>query len=78
MRIELALFASLTAFYPGGGERGARALEVEDGTTVIDVIEDLGLPDAPRIIFVNNRGADEETVLRDGDRLAVFPPIAGG
>jgi len=78
MRIELALFASLTAFYPGGGECGARPLELEDGTTVTDVIVDLGLPDAPRIVFVNNRGAPETTVLEDGDRLAIFPPIAGG
>ena len=78
MKIELALFASLAAFLPGGGKRGARILEVEDGTAVADIIADLGLPDAPRIVFVNNRGTAEETVLKDGDRLAIFPPIAGG
>lgn len=78
MKIELALFASLAAFLPGGGGREARSLELEDGTTIADVIADLGLPDAPRIIFVNNRSAEESTVLETGNRLAIFPPIAGG
>ena len=77
MQIELALFASLTAFYPGGGE-GARAFDIEDGTTVTDVIAELGLPNAPRVIFVNNLTTDESTVLQDGNRLAIFPPIGGG
>jgi len=42
------------------------------------VISDLRLPDQPRIVFVNNRHAAEDSVLRDGDRLAIFPPVAGG
>ena len=78
MKIELALFASLAAFLPGGGGRGALQLELDDGTTVADVIDQLGLPDAPRIVFVNNRAAEESATLSDGDRLAIFPPIAGG
>ncbi len=78
MKVELALFASFTAFLPGGGGRGARSIELAEGTTVAQVIEDLGLPDSPRIVFVNNRAAEESTVLHEGDRLAIFPPIAGG
>jgi len=78
MQIELALFASLAAFYPGGGERSARPFEIDDGTTIADVIATLGLPDAPRILFINNRHAEESYVLQAGDRLAIFPPIAGG
>ncbi len=78
MKIELALFASLAAFLPGGGGRAARSVDLDDGTTIADVIVDLGLPDAPRIIFVNNRSAQESAALEDGDRLAIFPPIAGG
>ena len=78
MQIELALFASLTAFYPGGGGRAARPMDLTDGTTIAEVIAKLDLPDAPRIIFVNNVSAEESAALQDGDRLAIFPPIAGG
>ena len=38
----------------------------------------LGLPDEPRVVFVNGTHAAEETVLCEGDRLAIFPPVAGG
>ncbi len=30
------------------------------------------------IIFVNSRHADFETVLKEGDTLAIFPPVGGG
>jgi len=38
----------------------------------------LGLPDQPRITFVNGRHADESAELQEGQRLAIFPPVAGG
>ncbi|MBN2404409.1 MAG: MoaD/ThiS family protein [Coriobacteriia bacterium] len=78
MQIELALFASLAAFYPEGGEGAQRTLSLDEKTTVADLIARLQLPDAPRIVFVNNRTADESAVLEDGDRLAIFPPVGGG
>ena len=56
----------------------ARAFELDEGTTIADVIETLGLPDQPRIVFVNGRHADEDASLHEGDRLAIFPPVAGG
>ena len=81
MNIDLALFASLSKFQPdgdGSGGRKAHAMELTDGTSISEVISALGLPDGPRVIFVNGRHAAEEHVLEDGDRLAIFPPVAGG
>lgn len=79
MKIDVVLFASLAAFQPDGrGGRGARSFELAEGTTIADVIGLIGLPDEPRIVFVNQRHAAEDTVLRDGDRLGIFPPVAGG
>ena len=52
--------------------------ELAEGTTIAQVIESLGLPDQPRVVFVNSRHADEDSALHDGDRLAIFPPVAGG
>lgn len=79
MRVEVVLFAHLSNFQPDGqGGRHARTFELAEGTTVGDVIDGIGLPDEPRVIFVNNRHAPEEQVLSEGDRLAIFPPVAGG
>lgn len=77
--IELALFAKLAARYPTPGSgREPRALEIAEGTTVGALVEALGLAEEPRITFVNGRHAADDRVLSAGDRLAIFPPIAGG
>jgi len=79
MKVDVVLFAHLASFQPDGqGGRHSRGFDLAEGTTIADVIASIGLPDQPRVIFVNNRHADEATVLRDGDRLAIFPPVAGG
>lgn len=77
--VDVVLFAHLSDFQPDGrGGRHSRTFEFDDGTTIADVIAMLKLPDEPRVIFVNGRHADDARVLADGDRLAIFPPVAGG
>lgn len=79
MQIRVALFAHLSRFQPDGeAGREPRVFELPEGTTVGAVIESLGLPDEPRVLFVNGRHAEEGTVLSEDDRLAIFPPVAGG
>jgi len=79
MTIQLALFAYLSRYQPDGqGGRTARPIDVADGATVGDLIARLGLPDGPRVVLVNGRHAGDGQELFDGDRLAIFPPIAGG
>ncbi|PKQ16296.1 MAG: molybdopterin synthase sulfur carrier subunit, partial [Actinobacteria bacterium HGW-Actinobacteria-7] len=79
MTIDVALFAYLSAYQPDGqGGRHSRPLEVDDGTAVSDVIDLLGLPDQPRVVFVNGRHAADDYIFVSGDRLAIFPPVAGG
>jgi sulfur carrier protein ThiS len=79
MTVDIALFAYLADYQPDGeGGRRPRAFELAPGTTIADVITVLGLPDEPRVVFIGGKHAEEETVLRDGDRLAIFPPVAGG
>jgi sulfur-carrier protein len=79
MNVDVALFAYLSKYQPDrAGGRHARAFDLADGTTIADVIATLGLPDQPRIVFVNGRHTPEASPLQDGDRLAIFPPVAGG
>ncbi len=78
MRVDVALFASLSGFHPEPGEERTRTYELEPGATVADVIVALGLPDQPRIVFIGGRHAEESAELHEGDRVAIFPPVAGG
>lgn len=83
MKIELALFASLTAYLPASAEAGSsgshsRVIDLPDGTTVGQVISSLGLPDEPRIVFVSGRHAPDEHVLTERARVGIFPPVGGG
>ncbi len=76
--IQLALFAKFSSRHPDGGGRGARPLQVDAGSTVADLVTRLGLAGEQRITFVNGRHAPDERALAEGDRLALFPPVAGG
>ena len=79
MNVDVALFAYLADYQPDGlGGRAPRAFTLKEDATIASVIESLGLPDEPRIVFVNGKHAEEPDVLREGDRLAIFPPVAGG
>ena len=79
MNVDIALFAYLADYQPDGlGGRAPREFAFADETTIADVIASLGLPDEPRIVFVNSKHAEEPSALHDGDRLAIFPPVAGG
>lgn len=84
MKIQLKLFATLTAHLPVEARRaGLVQLEVEPGTTVRGLIELRGLPPALcTMVLVNGAflaAADlGGRALRDGDTVAIWPPVGGG
>ncbi len=74
MQVKIKLFASLRTFGPD--EQGR---ELPEGTTIDAVVDILRIPRTIRLLMIVNgehRNADQ--VLKDGDDLALFPPIAGG
>lgn len=74
MKLTVRLFASLR-----DGRFEAETRRYGPDTTVGDVLADLGIPEsAVKLVFVNNRHARADVVLRDGDVLGIFPPIGGG
>ena len=78
MKVDVALFASLSGFHTLPGEGHTRHYDLTPGTKIADVITMFGLPDQPRIVFVDNLHAEETAELHEGQRLAIFPPVAGG
>jgi len=52
---------------------------VKEGSTVLDVVRQLGMPESQiRIIAVNGKQSDLKTVLSENDTVFIFPPAAGG
>lgn len=76
MLITARLFAGLRE-RAGTGER---ELDLPDGARVSDVWNALGLGDEPPglLYAVNRSYAPADTVLADGDEVALIPPVSGG
>jgi molybdopterin converting factor small subunit len=78
MNVHCRLYASLSKFGPVSNG-GNSVVRVPRGTTVGGLIDQLRVPvDEIKIIFVNGIHADHDRVLQDGDRVGLFPLVAGG
>ncbi len=74
MKVEINLYASLARFVPRRGP-----VEIDGETTILGLLRRLNVPlDKVKIIFLNGIHASGEETLSDGDRIGVFPPVAGG
>jgi len=79
VKLELHLYASFRSFLPEKSVGNSCFVEVADGTTVKELLEQLKIPpEAPKVIFLNGIHAKGDEVLKDGDRVGAFPPVAGG
>ena len=53
--------------------------ELSDNTSVEKLILDLGIEQGSvKLIFVNGKKQNGIYILKDGDRLGLFPPVGGG
>ena len=84
MTIGLKLFASLAVHLPAEARASHRIdLDVDPGTTVLDVIRRHGIPEALcAIVLVDGHWVarpDRATrAMSEGQVLAIWPPVAGG
>jgi sulfur-carrier protein len=84
MNITLKLFASLTDYLPVESKyTNIVALDVAEGTTIGNIIEQHRLPAKwVHLVLVNGvyiyPEQRAEHTLVEGDVLAIWPPIAGG
>jgi sulfur carrier protein ThiS len=84
MKITFKLFATLQDYLPAEGRKAnALTLELDEGTTVDQVIARFALPrNLVHLVLIDGsfvppaeRGS---RILADGDTLAIWPPVAGG
>ena len=83
MNITVKLYALLDKYLPEGAKKNQIVLPFDDGATVSDVIASLKLPEtACHLVLVNGvyiaPGERAGRVLKDGEALAIWPPVAGG
>jgi molybdopterin synthase sulfur carrier subunit len=74
MKVTVKLFASLRKDRFAVDER-----DYQDGATVGHILASLRIPEEEAaIIFINGRHAEPDSLLKEGDLLAIFPPVGGG
>ncbi|MBI5849382.1 MAG: MoaD/ThiS family protein [Nitrospirae bacterium] len=71
--MKIKLFASLRKFGPD-----EQIIELPDKATIDDAIDSLNIPKTALLRIVNGEHRPAVHQLKDGDELALFPPIAGG
>lgn len=79
MQIEVTVFATLRKYLPDLPVGGSKYLEVDPGATLADLMQMLGLPPEEVKIAIRNHVQTElDEIVKDGDRIAFAPAIAGG
>ena len=74
MKLKIKLFASLQKFMPN-----VEKVELDDNCTVLDLLKKIGISSSEvTITLVNDRHVQLDQTLHEGERVAIFPPIAGG
>jgi sulfur-carrier protein len=79
MQIRVKLFATLGRYALSGVPGVPFEMELSEGVTLDDVVEQLKLPrEEVKVFFVNGRARPMDWPLEPGDDVGVFPLVAGG
>jgi sulfur-carrier protein len=77
MRVKVELQAYLEQYSPNGND--LFDYELPEGASVGDLVSKLGIPpDLASVIIVSDTNADPSHELKEGDRVTLIPPLAGG
>ena len=78
-KIEIRLFASLRKYHPDSGDSGAFTMELNDKASLGNLIDELKIPRQEiGVLMVNGTWQKENYLLRNEDRVGLFPLIGGG
>lgn len=77
--VKVRVYANLRQYLPDLPIGQSAGLSLPDGSTVANVLDHFGIPQAEvRMCFVNGLHREPEHQLHQQDELAFFPPIGGG
>ena len=81
--VTLKLYASLGAFLPAGHARNEASVDVPEGTSIDALLDRHGVPrEARHLVLLNGvfqpPATRADVLLKSGDAVAVWPPVAGG
>jgi molybdopterin synthase sulfur carrier subunit len=79
MALQVFLNATLRPYVPGYNPYEGLLLKVAPGTSVGQVMSQLGVPAREvTLIMVNGRRQAPDFILQGDERVGLFPPIGGG
>ncbi|RDV83569.1 MoaD/ThiS family protein [Ammonifex thiophilus] len=79
MRVEVRLFGGLEKFVKDVRFGEGFPVDLPEGGRVAELLDRLGIPPSQVFsVLINGRHASLADVLREGDRVALFPPLGGG
>ena len=77
--VEVRLYANLQKYLPIVKNGEAMPVTLEDNATLTDLIAKLKIPTKEiNMIIVNGRHEKEDYLVKNRDRIGIFPLIAGG
>lgn len=79
MKVDVYLYATLSKYLPADASNRGATLDVGEKSRIRDVVHHLEIPEKRiKLIFVNGVHARMDTLLAEGDRVGMFPPVGGG
>ena len=79
INLEVRLYATLRRYSPNLRIGEALKLSLREGATLQQLYRMLNIPvKAVKVVLVNGIARDHDFILSDGDRVAIFPAVAGG
>jgi len=73
------MIANYRVALPPGAKNGVMEMDVQDGSTVYDVISRFDIPlNDESVIVLNGLTVDMDTPLKESDMITAFSAIAGG
>ncbi len=64
--------------FPGRENSSVHRVGLRDGMTLDDLMIGLELPENTEVVIVNDIYVKPDYLLQDGDRVTIFPFLAGG
>lgn len=83
MKIHYELYATLMKYLPPGNSRHRRELDIQPDTVPYEIIDQLNIPrEQAHLVILNGIFVTPDkrnhAIFKEGDVLAIWPPVAGG